>query len=272
MGGTIIVSGFNAEPAAHFLFEEHRARARYRKIPPKIAPTGVDEAYAVQDIYNGLLVPSQGPIAGRKIATTTKVMQELLGIDRPCSGVIFESRVFTSPKQLDLKNYVNIGIECELAVRLTEDLPGADDPYTKETIADAVGEIMPAIELIEDRFADYGECDAPSLIAENGWNAGVVLGAPVPFTPGLDLERLSATLEVDGAVAHQGRTESPLDALAWIANQAVERGQSLRRGMVVITGSNIATLVSVKAGDRFAFILEGLGKVELFATNSALAA
>ena len=32
-----------------------------------------------------------------KIATTTKVMQELMGIDRPTSGMIFARRIHASP-------------------------------------------------------------------------------------------------------------------------------------------------------------------------------
>jgi 2-keto-4-pentenoate hydratase len=54
-----------------------------------------------------------GPVAGRKIATT-KVMQQLMGIDHPCGGLIFASRIHR-PATIRKADYVNVRIECELA-------------------------------------------------------------------------------------------------------------------------------------------------------------
>ncbi|MFL4971840.1 MAG: hydratase, partial [Xanthobacteraceae bacterium] len=79
---------FSAAEAARFLDEAHRARARYQNLPEAIAPTSFDEAYAAQEALCALWEPKLGPIAGRKIAVTTKVMQELMGIDHPCGGTI----------------------------------------------------------------------------------------------------------------------------------------------------------------------------------------
>ena len=55
-----------------------------------------------------------------------------------------------------------------------------------------------------------------------------------------------------------------MGALAWVANLAVERGRPLEAGMVVITGSVIATL-PIAAGERFVFEIDGLGRTELAA-------
>ena len=42
-----------------------------------------------------------------------------------------------------------------------------------------VAACLPAFELVEDGDADYKTLDAFTLIAQNTWNGGVVLGAPV---------------------------------------------------------------------------------------------
>src|SRR5204862_3891598 len=109
---------FSAAEAARFLDEAHRTRARYQNLPEAIAPTNFDEAYAAQEALCALWEPKLGPIAGRKIAVTTKVMQELMGIDHPCGGTIFSSRVHRSPASIARSDYVNGRVQCERPLRL----------------------------------------------------------------------------------------------------------------------------------------------------------
>ena len=85
-------------------------------------------------------------------------------------------------------------VECELAVRLGRDLPQAAAPYTRESVRGAVSEVMAAFELIEDRFADYKSSKALSLIADNAWNGGVVLGPAKGLPSGHDLDGLAGVL------------------------------------------------------------------------------
>src|SRR5262249_30207750 len=157
-----------------------------------------------------------------KIATTTRIMQELMGIDHPCMGTIFAARVHASPAAIAKADFINVRIECELAVRLGRDLPGTAAPHARETAPPARAERRPALELIEDRLADYKATKALSLIADNAWNGGIVLGLATPLPPGLSLDGISGTLESNGMAAAAGRTDDPLGALAWLANQAAE--------------------------------------------------
>src|SRR5262245_3170752 len=154
---------FQAAEAARFIDEAHRTRARYQNLPEAIAPKSVAEAYAAQAALCELWGERLGPVAGLKIATTTKVMQALMGIDHPCMGTIFAARVFASPATIVRADYVNVRIECELAVRLGQGLPKAAAPYTRESARAAVSHVMAAFELIEDRFADYKSSKALSL-------------------------------------------------------------------------------------------------------------
>ena len=254
-----------AAEAAGFIDEAHRARARYRNLPEAIAPSTVAEAYAAQAALCDLWGPRLGPIAGLKIATTTRVMQELMGIDHPCMGTIFAARVYASPATIAKAEFINVRVECELAVRLGRDLPDAGAPYTRESVRGAVAEVMAAFELIEDRFADYKSSKALSLIADNAWNGGVVLGRAVPLAAGLDLDGIAGALSGNGRRLGTGKTDDPLGALAWLANQAAECGRPMTAGMVVITGSVIPT-VDIAAGERLDFTIEGIGKASLSAS------
>lgn len=254
-----------AAEAARFIDEAHRTRARYQNLPEALAPTSVPEAYAAQAALVEMWEPKLGPVAGMKIATTTKVMQALMGIDHPCMGTIFSSCVLNSPARIAKADYINVRIECELAVRLGRDLPKAGEPYTRESVRDAVKEAMAAFELIEDRFADYKATRALTLIADNAWNGGIVIGPARTVPENLDLNGIQGTLERNGKTAGEGRTDDPMGALAWLANQAVACGRSMTAGMVVITGSVIPT-VDIAPGERLDFTLEGIGAVSLTAS------
>ncbi|MET0606352.1 MAG: hydratase, partial [Beijerinckiaceae bacterium] len=95
-----------ADDAAAYLWRAHRERRAFENLPDPLAPATIDEAYDAQEAFHRLAIPALGRIAGVKIATTTKVMQALMGIDHPCGGAIFASRVFPSPAELDLSAYV----------------------------------------------------------------------------------------------------------------------------------------------------------------------
>ena len=254
---------FDPATAARAIAEAHATQRRFANLSGDLAPPSIADAYRVQEALVELWTPTRGAVAGLKIATTTKVMQRLMGIDHPCGGMIYANTIHDSPARLDRDKFMHVVVECELAVRLGRDLPAQPLSYTRETVRAAIDAVMPAFELIEDRHADYKSTAAASLIADNAWNDGIVLGAPMP-PPAGDLDGLDGGLAINGRQAHAGKTDDPLGALAWVANLAVERGRPLSRGMVVITGSVIATL-PIANGDRFEFTIGGLGSVVMTA-------
>jgi 2-keto-4-pentenoate hydratase len=256
------MTAFDPQAAARYVLDAHRSRADYRNLPPEIAPRTLSDAYAAQAALAPLLEAQFGPVAGLKIATTTKVMQALMGIGHPCGGLIFARRIHASPTRIRLAKHVHLMVECELALRLGRDLGGTS--FTAASVAPAVAAVMPAFELIEDRNADYKSTSALSMIADNCWNAGIVIGPDVPFDLARPPVGTLGRLTINGAQNHEGRTEDPLATLAWIANLANQNGRPLAADMVVITGSVIPTL-PIAAGDRFVFSLDGLGSVEMTA-------
>jgi 2-keto-4-pentenoate hydratase len=184
-----------------------------------------------------------------------------MGIDHPCGGGIFAKTIHRSPARLACADFVNLRIECEIAVRVASELSGRG-PYTAENVREDVAEIMPAFELIEDRNAVYRDTSALSMIADNCWNAGIVLGPAKKFDASLDVDSLRGRLAINGKVVAEGGADRPLDALAWLANLALERGKPIKKDMIVITGSVVPT-VSVSAGDVAVFTIDGLGETRL---------
>jgi 2-keto-4-pentenoate hydratase len=255
---------FDPSVAARFIADAHRTRATYRNLPTEMAPTTIDEAYAAQDALAQMWQATEGPVAGLKIATTTKVMQQLMGIDHPCGGLIFARRIHATPAKIERAKFVHLVVECELAVRIGRDLPLRETPYSRGDVRAAVGAVMPAFELIEDRNAVYKETRAVSLIADNAWNGGIVLGPETVPSVDLELNGLVGRLDANGVERGQGKTDDPMGALAWVANLGAKRGWPLKAGMVVITGSVIPTL-PIGADERFSFGISDFGRVEMTA-------
>jgi 2-keto-4-pentenoate hydratase len=262
MSATTSSPGFSADAAAQAIDQAHTTRARYQNLPADVAPRTLGDAYAAQEALAKLWEPKRGPVAGLKIATTTKVMQALMGIDHPCGGMIYASRIHAAPASIAKAGYVNVRVECELAVRLARDLPAAGMAYTRESVRAAIGEVMAAFELIEDRHANYKETNALSLIADNAWNGGIVIGAARALPADLEPNGLTGTMRRNGHVELTGKTDDPLGALAWLANLAVERGRPMRAGMVVITGS-VVTTVDIAPGEHLDFAIDGVGDVSM---------
>src|SRR5690606_35909553 len=114
--------------------------------------------------------------AGYKIGLTSQRMQAMCGIDSPIAGVILANRVYDSGLAIARSRYGRLGVEFEIGVRLGRDLPAAAAPYDFATVAAAIDAVCPAIEIVDDRAADYRGLDMLSLVADNAWNAGVILG------------------------------------------------------------------------------------------------
>ena len=251
--------------AARYYYDIHHGKELLPPTPDWIAGASLDEAYAMQEELQSLFLPEGGPIAGYKIALTTPVMQQLMGIDHSIAGAILAKRVHSSPATLRHADYTRIAVECEIAMRLGVDLPARGRPYAKEDVAEAVATCMPSIELIEDHACDqYKLVGGRGLIANNAWNVGCVLGPEVADWRRLDLAAMVGAMSINGTEIGRGRggdvmNGHPLHALAWVANTVAERGRPLRRGMIIQTGSVVATRWP-RPGDSVTVTFAGLGE------------
>ncbi len=215
--------------------------------PAELEPDGVEEGYAVQVLVHDRLEKAGfGPLTGHKIGCTTPVMQAYLKIDHPCAGEVFGSTVHEHMASLPLSRFHRVGVECEIAARLGADLPGLDRPYDRDSVGSAVAALMPGIEIVDDRYSDFPSFSAPMLIADDFFNAGVVLGPALEDWRGLDLDGLQGEMFIDKVRAGSGHGRDilghPLNALAWLANHRVSLGRPLRAGEFVMLGSVVKTV------------------------------
>ncbi len=255
---------------------EHIVRQRMALMPiealsPRSRPQDEAQGYALQSEVNRMLSKAGlGHVVGHKIGCTTSVMQAFLGIPNPCAGDIFEATVRHGSATVPRSGFVKLGIECEIAVELGRNVFPSDGPFTRETVAPAVHAVMAAMEIVDDRYHNYGELGVPTLIADDFFDAGCVLGDPVIDWRDLDLSSLGGATWINGKQAGHGTggliMGHPFDALAWLAQSRAARGMGLKQGEFVLLGSVVETKW-LNAGDVARIEIESLGNATLKVTR-----
>jgi 2-keto-4-pentenoate hydratase len=250
--------------AAQAIATARRSLTPLAALPPEIAPADEAEGYRIQRAVADLMLPQAGALVGYKIGCTSPVMQQYLDIPHPCGGGVFAKGVHDSGASLRFADYVRVGVECEIAVRLARNLLPSEAPFTAEWVMEAIEAYYPAIEIVDDRYIKWETMGAPTLVADDFFAAGCVLGAPVARTFAPDLLDVVGRAIVNGKEAGQGVGADvlghPHNALAWLANHLATEGRGLHAGQIVLTGSLVKT-VWLNAGDAVVMELDGLGNV-----------
>mgnify|MGYP002632471499 FL=1 len=250
--------------AARYLASARLDGLRLESLGSELAPGEELSAYVVQDaLHERLTEAGAGAVSGHKIGCTTPIMQSYLGIDTPCAGGVFEPTERRQRGVYSFDKLLHPGVECELAVRLGADLIPDDAPYDAVSVSDAVEAVTPAIEIVDDRWVDYKAIDTPSLIADDFFGAGCVLGDDAQNWQELDLSEVEGSMTINGELVGTGKgsaiLDQPLSALAWLANLMAQRGKSLKAGEFVLLGSLVETKW-VERGDLVEIDLGSLGR------------
>lgn len=223
---------------------------RLERLPPAVRPETEEEAYQLNDALQARLTAAgYGPVCGYKLGCTTPLMQQRIGVDHPVAACIRASNVFHGSYELHHEAHRGMGCETEIAVRLGKDLPLSGTRWDQDSLLPYVDTVMGSIELVEQRYVIQEETRAahiPTVIADDFWQWGAVLGAPVAGWQGLDLTANKAVATLDGVSQGEGFGAAalghPLAAVAWLANHLAARGRTLTAGMIVQTGSLIAPI------------------------------
>lgn len=223
-------------------------------------PLDVEGAYAVQDINTRFWEGQGRRLIGRKAGLTARAVQQQLGVDQPDFGALFDDMQIPDGGMLDPARTIQPKAEAEIAFVLANDLP--DPATTPRQVADAVGTVCAAIEIVDSRVADWKIAFADT-VADNGSSAFFVLSQQCERLAGLDLEGAKMAMHVNGDLASEGVGAAvlgnPLNAAAWLARTLAGRGRSLRKGDILLAGA-MGPMVALKPGDVVHAEIEGVGK------------
>ncbi|MGB0498360.1 MAG: 2-keto-4-pentenoate hydratase [Rubricella sp.] len=216
------------------------------------------EGYAIQDLVTIL----SGRVGGYKIGWNSPALMERYHVTQPAGARIMAEAIRADGAEIAEDDHTSLVFEPEIAAVIGKDIGARAGDWTPEAVIAHVERFVPAFEVLDRR--EGGESrHAPSIIAGNVFNAGLVLGTG-GAAPGADLHAM-ARLVVGGEEmlhAHDTAPQPPAEALAFIANLFTGRGDVIRAGQIVMCGTH-AGLVSVPAGQEAYFEIEGLGSVRL---------
>ncbi len=213
-------------------------------LPADCRPMDEDDGYRIQDALKDRFARADGiPPAGFKIGATTPTMQDMLGVSGPARGWIRGSVVHGDGVELPARDFRAPGIECEIAFRIGHDLDLRSRPLTRAEAAAAVAQVMPAIEIVDNRYGDWAAMGVPTLIADDFFQAACVLGAPAAGIDPMSLDEVRGRTMINAELIGQGSGADvlghPLDAVIWLAEALAGAGLSLEAGQIVMTGSMV---------------------------------
>jgi 2-keto-4-pentenoate hydratase len=217
-----------ADRAANALIDAKVHRRWLTALPDGCVPQTREDAYTIHE----RLAARVGPVGAYKVHVEA---------DGPRASLVFASTVYTSPARIPAESLHVFGIETEFGFSFGRDLPLRSGGYNENEVLDAVGAVHAAIEIVDSRFVDWKAVSAAPKLADNGGNAGIVIGPAYADWRNVDFKRNAVRLLIDGKeAARAGGSKGgihPLRALAWLASTYAPRFGGIRRGQVIMTGS-----------------------------------
>ncbi|MFO0802032.1 MAG: fumarylacetoacetate hydrolase family protein [Gemmataceae bacterium] len=239
-----------------------RSRRVVEKLATDVLPPSQEEAYRIQAmLVERLAADAGGHTIGYKIAATNDMAQKQLNVTAPFCGRLLSHSTHPSGVTLPAAGFTHRIIEPEFGFLVGIDVPPSDVPYTKDTIAPFIAAVIPAIEVVDHRFADWTQVGAPSLIADNAIHGAWVEGEPHTDWRNVDLAAHATKLVVNGETVRNGSGAAvlghPLNVVAWLANV-----RPLRAGDKITTGTTTAVYFATP-GDRITADFGAFGRAEV---------
>ena len=238
--------------AVKLLVAAHRSRkpAAIGDLPLKTEK----DAYRVQDAVFAELWPGTRPAAWKAGGPSDKT--------EPTAAPIAPDKLLRSPASIAAASMNMVGVEAELAFRLSKDLPPRGRAYSERRVAAAVGEVLVAIELCDTRLANWKESSGVWKLADFQNNGGLVAGSGTRDWQKIDFLKQEVEFRIGARVVKAKGAHSfgnPFRLMPWIANHCTTRGIGLRAGDIVTTGAWTGLEIA-KAGDEVTARFPGIGE------------
>lgn len=225
--------------AAAAFITARASRPHWPGVAAELCPATITEAYQLQQTIHARLATQGIRRLGYKIGSTSPANQRPWGLTEPVYAGIFTDTQSDTLAAALIRPLLHPSLECEVALKLARDIDGRDPALAPAAILDAVEACHIACEIIDGRYEAPMSLGVPTLLADDFFHAGFVLGPANPDWRKLDYCTLEGSIEIDGART-SGNAADTLDAVSamlWLARKLAESGSRLHAGDIVLTGS-----------------------------------
>jgi 2-keto-4-pentenoate hydratase len=223
----------------------------------------VVDAYEIQLINIRQRVAEGARVVGHKVGLSSKVMQQMMGVDEPDYGHLLDDMQVFEHTPVKADKYLYPRVEVEVGFILGADLLGAG--CTEDDVLAATEALVPSIEMVDTRIKDW-QIKIFDTIADNASSGAFVLGEARVSPADIDVKAIGAVLKRNGEVVAEGRSDAvlgnPVTAVAWLARKVESFGVRLRKGDIVLPGS-CTFAIDARPGDEFVADFDGLGSVRM---------
>ncbi len=221
----------------------------------------VDEAYDIQDAVLARAFDQGETVAGAKLGLTSRAKQEQMGVSEALYGWFTDSHRLDPDQPLDSGTLIQPRAEPEIAFLTSRDLEG---PVGLHDVLAATEAVMPALDILDSRFAGYSFTLA-DVVADNCSAGAFVVGNPVPLDD-FDLALVGCVFEKNGVLVGTATGAAvlghPAAAVAWFVRKLGERDHALPAGSLVLAGA-LTGAVPVGPGDTVTASFDRIGSVGL---------
>lgn len=249
--------------AARLLIDARTRRARLADLPEACRPRTTDDAEAICEAF---AAGSEQPVGGWKVGCVDPGTPAKLGLERPFCGQIPASLIYPSGASVPHADLMRPVVEAEIAFRLGCDLPPREKPYNRFEVDEGIAALVPGIEIPESRLVDDHPLGALGMVADQGYAGRFVAGDAFAHWRLIEVPDIDVVLWIGGREVARGKASramgNPLDAVTWLANYRSRRGDGLKAGQIVSTGS-LTGIHRVAPGDEVVADYGPLGAVVL---------
>lgn len=258
---TTTASQGTIEAIADELYAARRDIRTIDYVSPRLPEHDLEAAYAISERVAARRESELGVRRiGRKVGLTNPLVQQRVGVFEPDYGIIHDDMLFPSGVVLPASAFNFLRIEAEVAFVLGKEILDAD----LDVVRDAVDYITPAFEIVDFRYAgNVGTI--VDTVADNAGCSGLVVGEERHRYGGIDLTAVEMVItRADGIEITRGIGSNvlgdPINAVQWLADTAIKRGEPLRAGEILLSGS-IGYIEPWPADVACTATITGLGRV-----------
>lgn len=241
-------------------FLEARAGHGSLDMLPSANGFDLDAAYALENEVKKLHESAGHSVTGRKVGYANKAMWRILKLDTLVWAHMFDDTVHMAPQghcELAIRHYRSPRIEPEIVVKLS-------DPSKEGT--SALEWIALGFEILDNPYPDW-KFTPIDFVAAWGLHSSLIVGPTMAVTHSNaetltnQLAEFKLSLLRNGELVEEGAGKnslrSPALCVAELSRAANERGEPLRKGELISTGT-LTNAQPIASGEEWRAELNGL--------------
>lgn len=248
--------------AASALFEAEISRAWMDPITLTYEGADIDDAYAIGQYVTEAKVAAGRVVKGHKVGLTSKAMRSITGATEPDYGTLFDNWFLDEGTQVSMTMLNRPLVEIELVFVLDSNLGGPD--VNAVDVINATRYVLPAIEVVDSRFARRGKPGVVDSIADAASCGFIMVGGNPMLLTDIDIRQVGGALFKNGEIEESGIASAvmgnPINSVAWLARKLDEFGVEMQAGHSVLSGSFIRAH-PMEVGDTFVADFGPLGQI-----------